>query len=231
LRNARQLRQALIVATDRTEQHSRLSIEQLLGVVQSASGQVYVIGDFSADDRDVFQARTPTVNSGWRAGNRQSHPGIRAPGPRIRRGVLLPHDACAIEMRHRRRGQGTRYAIHAQLLSGVLGRGVTAHSSEVAGRGLKAQTRRGFSTADDGVPFTTDACAPSAEQHWFPYESKLTHKPEHLIGHEDFTDPRSGWPFGDTSWRGYGVTGGGSIREAHCQNLRHTTKPRSVAGF
>ncbi len=293
LRNARHMRQALIVVTDGADQHSRLNIEQLLRVVQSARAQVYMIGDFSTDERDVFQARTKTITlvSGRQIDNpilvferlaRES--GAESYFPMTPGQLKRAINAVAKELE-------TQYTLgYYPASSAAAYRHIQV---KVAGRRLKVQTRRGFSTADDGVHFSADACLLSAEQHPYPYESKLTDKPEHLAYHEDFTDPRSGWPFGDASWygsgeyhirqdgrvddlakegvvracgavvdrcprvgygagvwehqrsgarfpaertrllraAGYGVAGGGGIREAHCENIRHATKPRSVAGF
>jgi Ca-activated chloride channel family protein len=204
LRNARHMRQALIVVTDGADQHSRLNIDQLLRVVQSARAQVYMIGDFSADDNDVFHARTRTITlvSGRQIDNpilvfeglaRES--GAESYFPLTPAQLRRAIDAVASELE-------TQYTLgYYPASSPPAYRHIQV---KVAGRRLKVQTRRGFSTADDGVHFRVDACALSAEQHPYPYESKLTHKRERLAYQEDFTDPRSGWPFGETSWYGSG---------------------------
>jgi Ca-activated chloride channel family protein len=70
LRNARHLRQALIIVTDGADQHSRLKVGELIRIVQSSRAQVYMIGHFSADEYEVYRARDDTVNAGKRAANR-----------------------------------------------------------------------------------------------------------------------------------------------------------------
>jgi len=59
--NARHMRQALIVGSDGAHQDSRLKAAELIRAVQSSRAQVYVVGDFSADERAVFEERTETV--------------------------------------------------------------------------------------------------------------------------------------------------------------------------
>jgi VWFA-related protein len=61
LRNARNMRQALIVITDGADQDSRLKVGELIRAVQSSRAQVYVVGDFSAAERAVFEERQETV--------------------------------------------------------------------------------------------------------------------------------------------------------------------------
>ncbi|MGH9614166.1 MAG: hypothetical protein ACRD4P_13920, partial [Bryobacteraceae bacterium] len=42
----------------------------------------------------------------------------------------------------------------------------------------------------------------SPQEHPYPYESKLSREGDRLVYHEDFADPKSGWPFNDSSWYG-----------------------------
>src|SRR6202011_4586222 len=61
LRNAQHHRRALIVLTDGADQHSRLGLEQLIRVVRSSDAQVFIIGDFTAEENEIYRLRHESV--------------------------------------------------------------------------------------------------------------------------------------------------------------------------
>jgi Ca-activated chloride channel family protein len=204
LRNARNMRQALIVITDGADQDSRLNAGVLIREVQSSRAQVYVVGDFSAEERAVFEQRQETVTlaSGREIDNpilvferlaRES--GAECYFPITAGGVKRAIEAVAKELQ-------TQYTLAYYPESSAK----PYHHIQVKLRvhGLKVFTRRGFSTAEAGAHFSVDACAISPQEHPYPYESKIAHSEGGLVYHEDFMDPRSGWPLNESLWYGSG---------------------------
>src|SRR5262249_24330102 len=101
-----------------------------------------------------------------------------------------------------------RQAVHTQYTLGYYpqasGKPYRHIQVRVLQRGARVQTRQGFRMQDASTYFTETSCAISAERHRLPYESKLHRDGDQLIYQEDFQDPRSGWPFTDSSWYGAG---------------------------
>jgi Ca-activated chloride channel family protein len=202
LRNARHMRQALIVVTDGADQHSRLKAAELISVVQSSSAQVYVIGDFSGQEKAIFEERGETVTLA--SGREIDNPilvferlalesGAECYFPSTAGGLKRAIEAVAKELQ-------TEYTLaYYPELSTKSYRHIQV---KVRLHGLKVFTRHGFGTADTAVHFSAHACAISPREHPYPYESKLAHRESGLVYHEDFTDPQSGWPLNDSSWYG-----------------------------
>src|SRR5579864_316575 len=221
LRNARHLRQALIVVTDGADQDSRLKAGELIQIVQSSRAQVYVIGHFSAEEREVYRAREDTVTL--------------MSGRQIDNPVLvferLAHESgaeCYFPMTPgtlRRAIKRVASKIQTQYTLGYYpdssGNSYRQIQVKVRRSGPKVFTRHGFSTADPGVHFSVDTCAISPQEHPYPYESKLAREPSRLIYHEDFGDPQSGWPLNDSSW--YGSSEYHIVRKGRVESLGEGT--------
>jgi VWFA-related protein len=55
LRTARNIRQAIVVITDGSDQHSRLGIEQLIELARSSNPQIYMIGFLDQAESDYYR--------------------------------------------------------------------------------------------------------------------------------------------------------------------------------
>ena len=214
LRNARHMRQALIVVTDGADQHSRLKIDEVIRTVQASRAQVYMIGDFSAGENEIYRQRNDTVTlvSGRQIDNPvlvferlAKESGAECYFPSTPGNLRRAVQAVASELQ-------TQYTLGYYPKSSR--KPYRRIQVKVSQRGLKAFTRHGFSTAGTGAYFTMSACTISPQEHPYPYESKLTREGNRLVYHEDFADPSSGWPFDDSSWYGsneYHIVRKGSI--------------------
>lgn len=202
LRNARYKRQALIVVTDGADQHSRLRIEELIRIVQASRAQVYMIGDFSAEENEVYRQRNDTVT--LVSGRQIDNPVLVFERLAKESGAECYFPSAPSNLR--RAVQAVASELQTQYTLGYYPKSSRKPyrriQVKVRQRGLKAFTRHGFSTAGAGAYFTMNTCAISPQEHPYPYESKLTREGDRLVYHEDFADPRSGWPFNDSSWYG-----------------------------
>lgn len=62
LRGAKNVLQAIVIITDGADQHSRLTLDQLIALTQSSNAQIFTIGLFDPSEYDVFRERTKTVS-------------------------------------------------------------------------------------------------------------------------------------------------------------------------
>ena len=204
LRQARYLRQALIVVTDGADQHSRLKLDELIRTIQGSRAQVYMVGEFSAEEREIFGAHTDTVT--LVSGRQIDNPVLAFEHLARESGAecFFPSTAGAL----RRAVEAVARELETQYTLGyypVSSEKPYRHIQvKVLRRGLKVRTRRGVGTMDAGVHFTIDTCEISAQDHPYPYESKLTREEGRPVYREDFADPRSGWPLSESSWYGSG---------------------------
>lgn len=214
LKTARYMRQVLVVITDGADQHSRLKLDELIRIVQSSRAQVYVIGDFSPEEREIYRARNDTLTlvSGRQVENpilvlervaRES--GATSYLPDKPGGVQRAIREVASELQ-------TQYTLAYYPTQST--KPYRRIQVKVDQHKLKVFTRRGFSTADVGAHFSANNCAISPREHPYPYESKLVRHGDRIVYREDFSDPRSGWPFNDSCGYGsseYHITRKGAI--------------------
>jgi VWFA-related protein len=204
LRNARHMRQALIVITDGADQHSRLKVDQLIRIVRSSRAQVYMIGDFSAQENEIYGARNETVT--LVSGRQIDNPVLVFERLAQESGAECYFPVTLASLQRAIRDVASKLQTQYTLGYYPEASGKSYRQIQVKMRkpGLKVFARHGFSTTDAGVHFSVNACAISPEEHPYPYESKLVHQGDRLTYHEDFADPRSGWPLNETSWYGAG---------------------------
>ncbi len=61
MRTARNVRQAIVIITDQADQHSRLSLDQLVALTESSNAQIFTIGVFENSEYNTFRERQKTV--------------------------------------------------------------------------------------------------------------------------------------------------------------------------
>jgi Ca-activated chloride channel family protein len=204
LRSARYPRHALIVVTDGADQHSRLKLDELVRSIQSSDAQVYIVGDFTAEEKEVFELRhnSVTLVSGHSIDNPliaferlAQESGAESYFPATPTQLKRAVEAVAKELQ-------TQYTLGYYLQTSA--KSYRRIEVRVLGHRFNVQARHGWGAADPGVHFRSDTCEISAEAHPYPYERKLSRQNGRLVYHEDFADPKSGWPFRESSWYGNG---------------------------
>jgi Ca-activated chloride channel homolog len=196
MRTAANLRQAVVVITDGADQHSRLSLEQLIELAQMSNPQIFMIGFFSLAESRVFRQGVKTVTL---LGEREidnpvlvfdrlaKESGAESFFPSSEQDLKAALDRIS----ERLEAQYT-LAYYPQNADHFRRIEVRVHRA-----GVKVISRSGVGSlfAAEPVHFEASTCEVSAEDHPYPWELKSTvTSTGALVYHEDFSDPKSGWP-------------------------------------
>ncbi len=196
MRTAKNLRQAVVVITDGADQHSRLNLEQSIELAQRSSAQIFMIGFFSRAESREYREGPKTVTL---IGERE----IDNP--------MLVFNRLSRESGAESFFPSTEQDLKAALdrISAMLAAQYTLayypnnadrfRKIEVRARksGVKIVARRGVgsSSESDSVRFVATTCRVSAQDHPYPWEPRSGKTPSGgVVYHEDFSDPKSGWP-------------------------------------
>jgi VWFA-related protein len=196
MRTAKNVRQAIIVLTDGVDQSSRLKLEQLIELVRSSNPQVFMMGLYDAPEYELFQRSHKTVTI---VGRRE----IDNPVVVFRR---LAKESGAESFFPT---TGEDFARALGRISALLQAQYTlAYYPKRADKVRKIEVKvnrnavnviargsAGSESPDQAVHFSSSGCEVSAKDHPYPWESRITSAPgSPMVYHEDFSDPRSGWP-------------------------------------
>jgi Ca-activated chloride channel homolog len=200
LRASKNLLQAIVVITDGVDQNSRISLEQLIGLLRSSHAELFMIG-LNTRSKFNFRGHTEprlTLVSGHDIDNLAvvfdrltKESGVQSSLPNTAHGL----DEALREVSDTLRAQYT-LSYYPEQSSKILRR----IEVRVDRPGVHVFARRFISSGSDFsevVHFEEGTCNVSPKSHPYPYESKLS--PNGMIYHEDFIDPRSGWPNHETS--------------------------------
>ena len=196
LRTAQNVRQAVVVITDGADQNSRLRLEQLVQLTRSSNAQIFLIGFF---DKSEYQTL------------RQSGKTMTLMGEREIDNPLFVFERLARESGAESFFPASAGDLRKALarISAILEAQYTlayypkdpAHFRRIEVRVKNHDqlvvSRRGVGSEpdDNGVHFQASSCEVSAKQHPYPWESRTTVNARGLLTyHEDFSDPRTGWP-------------------------------------
>ena len=196
MRTARNIRQAVVVLTDGVDQQSRLQLAQLVELVRSASPQVFMAGIFSKREYGLYQ----------QSGKTMAIVGMRE----------IDNPVVVFERLAKESGAESFFPSSEQDFKKALDRIAALLKAEytlayypqridkvrkievkVKRRGVRVSARRsvGSESPMEAVRFTATGCAVSPQGHPYPWESRVTsNSSSPMIYHEDFSDPRSGWP-------------------------------------
>ncbi|HTS47473.1 MAG TPA: VWA domain-containing protein [Bryobacteraceae bacterium] len=196
MRTAENLRQAVVIITDGADQHSRLNLEQLIELAQMSTPQIFMIGFFSRPESRLFRERSKTITL---LGERE----IDNP--------VLVFDRLAKES-----GAEPFFPSSEQDLKKALDRieallqaqYTLAYYPQTADRfrkievrvhrgGAKVMARRGVGASSESGPvrFEASTSEVSPKDHPYPWEPNSVRTISgDLMYHEDFSDPKSGWP-------------------------------------
>jgi Ca-activated chloride channel family protein len=195
MRGAQNIQQGVVVITDGADQHSRLKLEEVIELTRSSSVQVFAIGLYSQAEQEIYRERGKPV--------------ILANGREIDNPIV------AFERLAKESGAESFFPSSDGDFQQALDRisafmevqytlayypeseaGLRKIEVKVNRRGAKVSARRtvGSETAGKAARLTA-GCEVSAEEHPYPWEPRMSLSSSNTkCYHEDFSDPRSGWP-------------------------------------
>jgi Ca-activated chloride channel family protein len=196
MRNAENLKQAVVLLTDGADQHSRLRLDQLIELARMSTPQIFMIGFFGRAESEVFHQSAKTVTL---FGDRE-----------------IDNPVFAFDRLAKESGAESFFPVSEVDLKAAIDRisqmleaqYTLAYYPEkvdrfrrievrVRPRGVKTITRHGVggAAAQEPVIFKASTCEVSATDHPYPWEPKSNVMLSGgLAYHEDFADPKSGWP-------------------------------------
>jgi len=197
LKASKNLRQAIVVITDGVDQHSRLSLEELIGLVQSSRAQLFMIGSNSRPEYNLngHPEKKLTLVSGHDIDN----PTIVFDRLAIESGAesFFPNSEVGLEQAL----QKVSDLLQAQYTIAYYPEGSVRRFRRIQVKvkrpGLVVTGRHGVGSeisAGASGDFAEGSCEISRKAHPYPYESKVTETKEGISYHEEFSDVRSGWP-------------------------------------
>ena len=195
MRNAENLKQAVVLLTDGADQHSRLRLDQLIELARRSTPQIFMIGFFGRTESQTFKQGGKTVTL---FGERE-----------------IDNPIFAFDLLTKESGAESFFPVSERDLKVALDRisqllqaqYTLAYYPEdverfrqievrVHRKGVRTITRHGVggSSAQGPVIFETSGCEVSAKDHPYPWEAKSSLTSGTLAYHEDFADSKSGWP-------------------------------------
>lgn len=196
MRTARNARQAVVAVTDGVDQQSRLQLEQLIELVRSSSSQVFMAGIFGKREYDLYRdsGKTFTIVGLREIDNPvlvfdrlAKESGAESFFPSSERDLKTALDRIAALLKAE-----YTLAYYPQRIDKL-----RKIEVRVKRGGVRISARRsvGSESPEQPVHFTATGCAVSPQEHPHPWESRVTsNSPSPVTYHEDFSDPRSGWP-------------------------------------
>jgi Ca-activated chloride channel homolog len=196
-RASKSIRQAVVVITDGADQHSRLRLEELIQLVHSSNAQLFMVGFYSQPEYEVFKkgedrvalvtrrkidnpivvfkrlARESGAESFFPTSKKGLHQVLEEISSILRAQYTLAYYPAVSDKKSRR--------IQVKLQRG----GLTIRARER----VSSQT-----STIAGVQFEGSTCEVSAQQHPYPYESRLRREGDKFLYREDFSSADSGWP-------------------------------------
>lgn len=231
LRSSKNPRQAIIVVTDGVDQHSRLTLEQLIDLVRSSRAQLFMIGLQSRSDFH-FQGHVEpklTLISGHDIDNPvvvfdrlMKESGAESFIPNSERSLNEALTAVSNMLQ-------SEYTL-AYYPQKTAKNGPRKIEVKVDRRGLHVLGRRVINSPEHAAQlfhFEQATCTISPSFYQYPYEAKLTHGPSGMIYREDFSNPRSGWPVHKDS---HYVSGGYEL-DNHPSTDQDVASAGSTIGF
>jgi Ca-activated chloride channel homolog len=197
LRSSKDPRQAIIVITDGVDEHSRISLEQLIELVRSQRAQLFLIGFPSRPEFRFFDHTAPKVtlvtghdidNPDFVFQRLAKEAGVETFIPKSENGLQDALKAVSNLLE-------TEYTL--AYYPPPTSRKFRRIEVKVSRRGARLLTSR-FLVANpdsaDTVRFVNGTCVVSPKFHPYSYESHLTNGPDGTVYRDDFSDSSSGWP-------------------------------------
>lgn len=197
MRAATNIRQAVVVITDGTDQHSRLRLDQLIQLAQASKPQIFMVGFFEPWENDRY---------------RQSGPAVRLVSGREIDNPLRLFDRISKETGAESffpKSEAELQQVIARILSILQTQYTVSYYPQdpskyrhilvkVNRAGAVVEARRSAGSeggSAEPVHFAAGSCTVSPADHPYPWEPHVTQSPSHaLTYHDDFADAHSGWP-------------------------------------
>jgi Ca-activated chloride channel homolog len=221
LRASKNLLQAIVVITDGIDQHSRISLEQLIELLRSSRAELFMTA-LNTRSKFNFLGRTEprlTLVSGHDIDNPaivferlMKESGVQSSLPSSERDL----DEALLEVSNNLKAQYT-LAYYPEQSSNKL-RKIEVRVDRPGMRVFARRFVESDSNSSEVVHFEEGTCTVSPKFHPYPYESKLL--ADGMIYREDFTDPLSGWPNHKTS---HYVSGGYELSNPTAESSRFTS--------
>jgi VWFA-related protein len=197
LRTARNLRQAVVVITDGADQHSRLTLDELIRTAQASRPQIFIIGLFDAREADIFRnsgkvvtlVNSRDIDNPLKAFERISkETGAEAFFPANQRDLENAVTRILGILR-------AQYTLAYQTERPNEYRRIQVRVNR-AGARVSARRAVGAEAADGGTAhFSAEGCEVSKAAHPYPWESHVIQTTGGLAMYrDDLSDPKSGWP-------------------------------------
>ncbi len=202
LRASKNLRQAVIVITDGVDEYSRISLEQLIGLVRTSHAQLFMIGLQSRSNLNFQRHAEPrlTVISGQDIDNPvivfdhlMKESGAQSFIPRSNRGLNEALEAVSNMLQ-------SEYTLAYYPQKN--GNQLRKIEVKVDRRGVRVLARHFVDSQRDAsqfVHFDEATCTVSPKFHPYPYEADVTNGPSGETYRENFSNPHSGWPVHEDS--------------------------------
>lgn len=197
LRTSKNLRQAVIVITDGVDEYSRISLEQLIGLVRTSHAQLFMIGLQSRPEFG-FQGATEqriTLTTGRDVDN-----------PVVIFNSLAKESGAESFAAKSESSLGEALKAVSDMLQSEYtlayypqknGNKLRKIEVKVDRRGVRVLARHFVDSQQDAlqfVHFDEPACTVSPKLHPYPYEADVTDGPGGMTYRENFADVHSGWP-------------------------------------
>jgi Ca-activated chloride channel family protein len=197
LRSSSSPRQAIIVITDGFDEHSRLSLDQLIDLVRSQRAQLFLIGLPSRPEFHFFGHTDPKVTlvSGHDIDNPEvvfdrlaKEAGAETFIPKSENGLQDALKAVSNLLE-------SEYALaYYPPKSSRKLRRIEVKVDRREARVLTSRFMVANPDAAELVRYVEGTCAVSPEFHPYPFESHVTNGPSGTVYRDDFSDRSSGWP-------------------------------------
>jgi Ca-activated chloride channel family protein len=198
LRASKNLRKAIVVITDGDDQQSRITLDQLVELLQSSPAQVFMVGwhskpEFhmsgSADKKMTLVSGRDIDNPPYVFDRLVKEAGAESVFP-------TSEDGMGVALKK------VSDLLDAQYTIAYYPENTTKKFRRIEVKtkrpGLMVTVRRGVgsnSAAASPVNFVGESCGVSPELHPYPYESRVSHDDKGIITyHETFSDTHTGWP-------------------------------------
>jgi Ca-activated chloride channel family protein len=197
LRSSSNPRQAIIVITDGVDEHSRLSLDQLIDVVRSQRAQLFLIGFPSEPEFHSFDHTQPKVT--LVSGHDIDNPDVVFDRLAKEAGAetFIPKSENGLQDALKAVSNLLESEYTLAYYPPKTPRNLRKIEVKVDRSGLRLLSSRFLVAnpqAGELVHYVEGTCAVSPKFHPYPFESHVTSTPGGVIYRDDLSDPGGGWP-------------------------------------
>jgi len=197
LRHSKNPRQAIIVITDGIDEHSRLSLSQLVDAIRSQRAQLFLIGLHSKSQFRFQGHIDPTI--ALVTGHDIDNPDYvfyrLAEEAGAATFVLNTESGLQKALKAVSDTLNAEYTLaYYPPRSSWKVRKIEVKVKRHGMRVLASRTIASNQDTDEIVRYSPGTCNVSPAAYPYAYEARISGKPQHEIYRDDFSDPHSGWP-------------------------------------